>query len=134
MYRYRIRQAADLLGVSTDTVRRWIEAGRLPSETDDQGRQVVDGVALAELSRQQATPQPELDLGVSSARNRLVGIVTNVRADSVMAEVELQCGPHTMVSLMSAESVRRLGLEPGALAVAQVKSTMVTVEVPEALQ
>ncbi|NLT31545.1 MAG: TOBE domain-containing protein, partial [Propionibacterium sp.] len=86
--------------------------------------------ALAELSRRQATEPPEVDLGASSARNRLVGIVTQVTADAVMAEVVIQCGPHTMVSLMSAESVRRLALEPGALAVAQVKSTMVTVEVP----
>ncbi|MGJ3509012.1 TOBE domain-containing protein [Enemella sp. A6] len=131
MSRYRIRHAAALLGVSTDTVRRWIDAGRLPAETDEDGYQVVDGVQLAELIRSRITDPPEIEIGESSARNQLVGIVTEVTTDKVMAEVIVQCGPHTMVSLMSAESVRRLGLEPGVLAVAQVKSTMVTIEVPE---
>lgn len=126
----RVRDAAALLGVSDDTVRRWIDSGNLASHKDDAGRMVVAGDVLAEFAREHATPPPD-PLGVgSSARNRFVGLVTKVTADQVMCEVQMQCGPFTVVSLMSTESARQLGLEPGALAVAVIKATNVIVETP----
>ncbi|MEZ5152062.1 molybdopterin-binding protein [Rhodococcus zopfii] len=126
----RIRDAAALLGVSDDTVRRWIEQGALAAGKDESGRKIVDGKVLAEFVRNQAAAAPDL-LGVgSSARNRFVGIVTRVVTDTVMAQVELQCGPHRVVSLMSTEAVDELGLEPGSIAVAVVKATTVIVETP----
>ncbi|QZT64471.1 TOBE domain-containing protein [Mycolicibacterium austroafricanum] len=124
----RIRDAAILLGVSDDTVRRWIDSGNLPSHKDDAGRKVIDGRALADFARDHATPPPDPSGAGSSARNRLVGLVTKVTADRVMSEVQMQCGPFTVVSLMSTESVRQLGLEPGVVAVAVVKATTVIVE------
>ena len=126
----RIKDAAALLGVSDDTVRRWIDSGTLASAKDEAGRKVIDGKVLAEFAREHASPPPDvLDVG-SSARNRLVGLVTAVTADTVMSEVQMQCSPFTVVSLMSSESVRRLGLEPGVVAVAVVKATTVIVETP----
>jgi molybdopterin-binding protein len=126
---YRISQAASLLGVSDDTVRRWVESGRLRSRSDA-GPATVDGAELAHLAQQIATV-PELGQPVAaSARNRLTGLVTAVKKDAVMAQVDLQCGPFRVVSLMSAEAAEELGLEPGVLAVASVKATTVVVEVP----
>ena len=128
---YRVRDAAALLGVSDDTVRRWIDAGELPQRHDAAGRIVVDGEHLAAFARRQATPQPDVLGGGTSARNRLVGLVTHVASDPVMSEVELQCGPFSVTSLMSTRSVDRLGLRPGRLAVAVVKATTVIVDVPD---
>jgi len=126
----RIKDAAALLGVSDDTVRRWIDSGSLASFKDESGRKVIAGEVLAEFARDNASPPPN-PLGIaSSARNRLVGLVTKVTADRVMAEVQMQCGPFTVVSLMSTESVNQLGLEPGVVAVAVVKATTVIVETP----
>ncbi|MBO0677578.1 TOBE domain-containing protein [Mycolicibacterium sp. S2-37] len=126
----RVKDAAALLGVSDDTVRRWIETGALASFKDEAGRKVIAGDVLAEFARDHAAPPPN-PLGVgSSARNRLVGLVTKVTADRVMSEVQMQCGPFTVVSLMSTESARQLGLEPGALAVAVIKATNVIIETP----
>ena len=130
MPQIRIKDAALYLGVSDDTVRRWIDAGTLESERDDAGRTVVDGLALAQLVRANAVLPPDpSDVG-RSARNRFVGLVTNIVMDTVMAQVELQCGPHRVVSLMSSEAVRELGLEPGSVAIAVVKATTVIVETP----
>lgn len=128
---YRIREAAQLLGVSDDTVRRWAEAGRLPATTEN-GRLSIDGAALAEFAHtqaQDATGRPPT-IGGTSARNQLVGLVTRVVRDTVMAQVELQAGPFRIVSLMSREAADELGLEPGSLAVASVKATNVVIEVP----
>ena len=126
----RIRDAAALLGVSDDTVRRWIDQGVLAADKDESGRKVIRGKVLAEFVRGQAGDAPDL-LGVgSSARNRFAGIVTRVVADTVMAQVEMQCGPHRVVSLMSAEAVNELGLEPGSIGVAVVKATTVIIETP----
>jgi molybdopterin-binding protein len=127
----RIRDAAALLGVSDDTVRRWIDGGGLTAEKDAAGRLVVPGRVLAQFAREHATPTPDPLAVGSSARNRFVGIVTRLIADGVMAEVEIQCGPHTVVSLMSRQSAEHLGLEVGSLAVAAVKATTVVVEVPK---
>jgi molybdopterin-binding protein len=127
---YRISHAAALLGVSDDTVRRWVDSGRLAT-ADVPGPTRVEGAALAELAQQLGTA-PDLGTAVAeSARNRLTGLVTRVVKDTVMAQVDLQCGPFRVVSLMSAEAATELGLEPGVLAVASVKSTHVVVEVPE---
>ena len=126
----RIRDAAGFLGVSDDTVRRWIEHGSLTASEDAVGRKVIDGYELAQLARSQATTAPNpLRVG-SSARNRFVGLVTDIRMDSVMAQVELQCGPFRVVSLMSSDAVRDLDLQLGSVAVAVVKSTTVIVETP----
>jgi molybdopterin-binding protein len=128
---YRIAEAAELLGVSDDTMRRWVEAGRVDSTKVD-GRTVVPGVDLAALAESLAD-QPDREAtraAAVSARNRLAGIVTKVKKDTVMAQVELICGPYRMVSLMSAEAAEELGLEPGVRAIASVKSTNVVVERP----
>lgn len=131
MATYRIREAAELLGVSDDTVRRWADGGRLTITTEG-SRKVVDGGELAVLAQDVAAERPEPGPVVSaSARNRFVGLVTRVVRDTVMAQVELQCGPHRVVSLMSREAADELALEPGVLAVASVKSTNVVVELPE---
>ncbi len=132
MPKLRIRDAADLLGVSDDTVRRWIDDGNLPATYDDARRKVIDGAALAQFARANAGAAPRDPLGIaSSARNRFTGLVTNVITDTVMAQVEMQCGPFTVVSLMSSEAVRELKLEPGSIAVAVVKATTVIVETPK---
>ena len=126
---YRIAQAAALLGVSDDTVRRWIDSGRLRVSSVS-GPNTIDGAELAAHAQEIATA-PELGTPVAeSARNRFTGLVTRVIKDSVMAQVDLQCGPFRVVSLMSAEAADELKLEPGVLAVASVKSTHVVVEVP----
>ncbi len=127
----RIRKAAHYLGVSDDTVRRWVDQGVLHADLDGSGRKVVDGYEVAQVARAQASV-PGVPGGVaSSARNRFVGLVTDIRLDTVMAQVELQCGPFRVVSLMSSEAVRDLGLEPGSVAVAVIKSTTVIVETVE---
>jgi len=131
MTQLRIRDAAAFLGVSDDTVRRLVDGGTFHRTTDEAGRAVVDGRQVAEYARTRSTELADPASGVkSSARNRFVGIVTDLVVDTVMAQVELQCGPHRVVSLMSAESVRDLGLEVGSVAVASVKATMVAVEAP----
>lgn len=129
---YRLREAAELLGVSDDSVRRWADGGKLASHTDHAGVRVVDGAELARFATDHAPAA--FDAGPvagQSARNRFVGLVTRVVRDKVMAQVELQCGPFRVVSLMSREAADELGLEPGATAVAAVKSTNVVVEIPE---
>lgn len=130
MPQFRIADAARLLGVSDDTVRRWVDAGTLPVQADASNRKVIDGAALAAFARDHAQSAPDPSSVQRSARNRLVGLVTSVVADTVMAQVEIQAGPHRIVSLMSSEAVRELGLEPGVLAVAVIKSTNVVVETP----
>ena len=126
----RISEAAHLLGVSDDTVRRWIDAGKLASVTEG-GRTAIEGAELARFARAAAddTAAPGV-VAQASARNRFTGIVTAVLRDTVMAQVELQCGPYRVVSLMSREAADQLKLEPGVVAVASIKSTNVVVEVP----
>jgi molybdopterin-binding protein len=126
---YRIAEAAALLGVSDDTVRRWIDGDRLPAHREGGGPAVVDGADLARLAtRLREAPEPGTT--PSSARNRLTGIVTRVLRDTVMAQVEIQAGPFRVVSLMSREAADELGLEIGVRAVATVKATQVSVDVP----
>lgn len=130
MPQIRIKDAALYLGVSDDTVRRWIDGGVLGSSRDEAGRTVVDGLELAQLAKQNAVLPGDPSGVAGSARNRFVGLVTDIVMDRVMAQVELQCGPHRVVSLISSEAVRELGLELGSVAVAVVKATNVTVEAP----
>lgn len=131
MPHFRLSEAARLLGVSDDTVRRWVDAGQLTATLDAAGRKVVEGAELAAYARTHADRIADPTGVGRSARNRFVGLVTRVVADTVMAQVELQCGPHRVVSLMSAEAAGELGLAPGVLAVAVVKATHVVVETPE---
>jgi molybdopterin-binding protein len=127
MTMFRIGEAADLLGVSVDTVRRWVDAGRLGAARDENGHRVIAGVDLAAFARRQGGEAEEGSEG-SSARNRLRGIVTAVVKDTVMAQVDIQAGPFRIVSLMSREAADELGLEVGSVAVAVIKSTTVVVE------
>jgi molybdopterin-binding protein len=124
---FRISEAADLLGVSVDTVRRWVDAGRLAAERDEHGHRVIDGADLAAFARTQAA-EVDIRSDESSARNRLRGIVTAVVRDTVMAQVDIQAGPFRIVSLMSREAVDELDLQVGSMAVAVIKSTTVVVE------
>lgn len=128
MQEFRIGQVAELLGVSPDTVRRWADAGDLPFRRSVGGQRLVAGTALAAFVVEHA-PTSELgSITAQSARNRFPGLVTRVVRDTVMAQVEIQAGPHRIVSLISAEAVDDLGLEPGVRAVATIKATNVVIE------
>ncbi len=125
---FRVSEAAALLGVSDDTVRRWIDSERLPATRTD-SRWTIAGRDLAALAQElAATPEHGREV---SARNRLPGIVTRVLCDTVMAQVDIQAGPFRLVALISREAVEDLGLEPGVLVVASVKATSVVVERPD---
>jgi molybdopterin-binding protein len=132
---FRIREAADLLGVSYDTMLRWADSGRIEKTTDSSGRLAVDGAALAQFAMERAESSSSADgvpVAAQSTRNRFTGLVTRVIKDTVMAQVEIQAGPHRFVSLLSREAADELGLEPGMLATAAVKATNVAVEIPAA--
>jgi molybdopterin-binding protein len=124
----RIGEVAALLRVSDDTVRRWVEHGRLAATVDGAGRKVVAGAEVARFVRADADGGADAARWQVSARNRLDGIVTDVRRDGLVAQVEIQAGPFRLVSLMTREAADDLGLEPGSLAAAVVKSTTVIVE------
>ncbi len=129
MTKYRPGQAADILGVSVDTVRRWADEGRLKTTRTAGGHRHVDGKDLARLLKEQAPVADERAMA-QSARNRFTGIVIAVRRDKLTAIVEIQAGPHRVVSLMTREGADELGLAVGDLAVAAVKATNVVIEVP----
>lgn len=126
MTQIRIAAAAELLGVSDDTVRRWIDSGRLAPGRAATGPRTVDASSVAALMAELA-PVPPVAVH-QSARNRFPGIVTRVEKDGVMALVEIQAGPHRVVSLMSREAADELGLAPGVPAAATVKATNVVVD------
>lgn len=131
MTQIRISTAAALLGVSDDTVRRWIDKGRLSPVLGEDGKQAVDGAELAALSQDLADgalDQLDDGLGRRSARNHFTGLVTRVVSDTVMSQVELQAGRHRVVALISTEAVQELGLDVGVIATAVVKATNVTIE------
>ena len=131
MNEFTVREAAALLGVSDDTVRRWADAGRVELRKNASGRQTIAGTALLPLLAELGTESPLADTfptARASARNRFTGIITAVKCDGVMAQVDLQAGPFRIVSLMSREAADDLGLEPGMLASASAKATTVTIE------
>ena len=129
--RYRMSEAAGLLGVSDDTLRRWADAGRLATAVDAEGRRVVAGSELARLAVDLGDHDASAGLaGTRSARNRFPGIVTRVEVEGLVAVVEVQSGPYRVVSLMTSEAARDLDLQPGDRAVGVVKSTQVVIEAP----
>ena len=130
MNEFRMGEAAALLGVGVDTLRRLADAGEIRTRRTRGGHRVVDGAALAVFLRKRGGVALPGTLSKESARNRLPGIVTRVVKDKVMAHVEMQVGAHRIVSLMSREAADELGLAPGVLAVASVKATNVVVEIP----
>jgi molybdopterin-binding protein len=133
MNEFTVKEAAALLGVSDDTVRRWGEAGKLRIHRAESGRQVIAGADLVPLITETEAASAlaaAFPLAKASSRNRFTGLVTAVAKDGVMAQVVLQAGPFRVVSLMSREAVDDLGLEPGMLAVASAKATVVSVELP----
>jgi molybdopterin-binding protein len=125
---FRIGQAAELLGVSVDTMRRWADAGRVKTTRTAGGQRLVDGRDLARLAVELGEGGGAEPSRAQSTRNRFPGIVTKVVRDKVSATVEIQAGPHRVVALMTREAVDDLGLAPGMLAVAAVKATTVVVE------
>jgi molybdopterin-binding protein len=126
---YRVGQVAEMLGVSTDTVRRWSDGGRRGDSRREHGERVVDGADLARFLTETAKPPEEMPV-IESARNRFPGIVTSVEKEGLVAVVHIQAGPHRVVSLMTREAADELGLEPGDLAVGVVKATNMVVEIP----
>ena len=128
---YRLGQAAKTLGVSVDTVRRMVDHGRLVAVRTSGGQRLIDGESLAAIAKPKPKPTPRTDDAARhSARNRFQGIVTRVVKDRVAAQVEIQAGPHRLVSLLTREAVDELGLKPGMRATAVVKATNVSVELP----
>lgn len=127
MTSYRPGQAAELLGVSVDTVRRWADEGRLETRRTPGGQRQVEGASIARLLAERAAPSEGAGPG-QSARNRFAGIVTRIERDGLAAIVELQAGPHRVVSMITREAADDLGLEVGDLATAVVKATNVIVE------
>lgn len=130
MAKYRVGQAAQLMGVSVDTLRRWGESGRIAVTIGDDGRRYYDGADLAKLAIDLAGAAKPTQPRAQSARNRFVGIVTKVVKDKVAAQVEIQAGPHRFVSLITREAADELNLAPGVVVDAVVKATSVGVEIP----
>jgi molybdopterin-binding protein len=129
MPNYRLGQAAKMLGVSADTVRRMVDDGRLVAVRSSGGQRLIDGVSLARIAKPRRPTKPDVSTK-QSARNRFPGIVTRVIKDRVAAQVEIQAGPHRLVSLLTREAVDELNLKPGMPAIAVVKATNVGVELP----
>ncbi|WP_407285597.1 molybdopterin-binding protein [Streptomyces sp. BP-8] len=126
---YSIGQAAGLLGVSAETVRRWADGGQLRMDRDGAGNRMIDGVSLAAFAKERAAGMhPVPGEVLTSVRNSFAGIVTKVTVDDVIAQVEIQSGPHRLVSVVSREAVEELGIEVGVTATARVKSTNVHID------
>jgi molybdopterin-binding protein len=125
---YSVGEAAGVLGVSADTVRRWIDNGSLDASRTENGRRRIERVALAEFAQSLHEGSDPLVTTTESIRNHFTGIVTKVVKDKVMAQVELQAGPFRVVALISREAVDDMGLVPGVMAAAVVKATSVSIE------
>jgi molybdopterin-binding protein len=130
MPEYRIGEVAELMGVSSDTVRRLVDSGQIRTARSSRGDRLVDGADLARYLAEQGTGSAAAPASVQSARNHFPGLVTRVVKDGVMAQVDIQAGPYRIVSLMTREAAEELRLEPGVRAIAAVKSTNVVVELP----
>ena len=128
--RLRVGQAAEMLGVSVETLRRWETEGRLRMARSEGGQRLVDIEDVARLRNERRRLTTDRPIVAQSARNRFAGIVVRVEVDRVAAVVEVLAGPHRLVSLMTAEAVRELDLKVGDEAVCIVKATNVIVEVP----
>ena len=128
--RLRIGEAAKQLGISSDTLRRWAQAGRIEVELTQGGRRTVSQADVSRLAAERRRSGSERPIIAQSARNRFAGTVTRVELDGVAAVVEVQAGPHRLVSLMTREAAEELDLQPGAEVVCVVKATDVIVEVP----
>jgi molybdopterin-binding protein len=128
--RLRLGEAAKQLGVSPDTLRRWAEAGRIDVELTPGGQRTVSQADVSRLAAERRREGAERPIVAQSARNRFAGSVTRVQRDGVAATVEVQAGPHRLVSLMTREASEELGLQPGDEVVCVVKATDVIVEVP----
>jgi molybdopterin-binding protein len=126
---YRLGQAAKTLGVSVDTVRRMVDDGRLVAVRSKGGQRLIEGESLAAVAKPKRKDRREAEVR-QSARNRFPGIITRVVKDRVAAQVEIQAGPHRLVSLITRDAVDDLDLKPGMRAVAVVKATNVHVELP----
>jgi molybdopterin-binding protein len=129
MPNYRLGEAAKMLGVSADTVRRMVDDGRLVGVRSSGGQRLIDGASLARVAKPKRQPKAKVVVG-QSARNRFPGIITRVIKDRVAAQVEIQAGPHRFVSLLTREAVDELDLKPGMPAVAVVKATNLGIELP----
>jgi molybdopterin-binding protein len=126
----RIGQAAEILGVSVDTIRRWAEDGTLKTTRTGGGQRLVSSAEVRRMLESRRKAAPQTPIAAQSARNRFPGVVTKVETDRVAAVVEVQAGPHRLVSLLTAEAVRELKLKPGTQVICVVKATNVIVEVP----
>jgi molybdopterin-binding protein len=131
MVKYRATQAAELLGVSADTIRRWADAGRITSSLGEDGKRYFEGVDLAQAAISEHRSASPKSPRAQSTRNRFVGIVTKVVKDKVVAQVEIQAGPHRVVSIITREAADELGLAPGVVVDAVIKATNVSVEIPD---
>lgn len=130
--KYRATQAAELLGVSADTIRRWADAGRIKSSLGEDGKRYFEGVDLANAAVAEGHSPSPRSPRAQSTRNRFVGIVTRVLKDKVVAQIEIQAGPHRVVSVITREAADELGLAPGVVVDAVIKATSVSVEIPDA--
>jgi molybdopterin-binding protein len=130
----RLGDAAEILGVSADTIRRWSDAGRLPATRSTGGQRLVSRIDVARVLSERRKAGDERPIIAQTARNRFPGIVTRAERDGFMGLVEMQAGPHRIVSLMTAEAVEELGLTPGSEVVGIVKATDVIIEVPGPLR
>ncbi|HTG47249.1 MAG TPA: TOBE domain-containing protein [Actinomycetota bacterium] len=128
METYRIGEAARLLGVRVETLRRWEQDGKLSVERTPGGQRVV---AASEVARLLAQRQETRAVAARSARNRFPGVITEIKRDQLSATVEIQAGPHRVLAFITREAVDQLGLEVGMEAVATVKATSVMVDLPE---
>jgi molybdopterin-binding protein len=126
----RIGEAAEMLGVSVETVRRWGSEGRIELVRTAGNQRRVSVSSVRSLAEQRRRETSDTAIVAQSARNRFIGIVTRVEKDRVAAVVEVQAGPHRLVSLMTAEAVEELNLKVGDEAICVVKATNVIVEVP----
>ena len=128
--RLRVGQAAEMLGVTVETLRRWETEGRLRMERSDGGQRLVEVGEVRRLLDERRRASTDRPIVAQSARNRFPGIVTRIESDRIAAVVEVVAGPHRMVSLMTAEAVKEMGLKVGDEAVCVVKATNVIVEIP----